>query len=126
MSRTREENALDLAHEELEHAYQDYMSTRSERTLEGMIDRALKRKLAERRLELADQLPLEQQRAQANPYTWRELSSAMQHTLDELSALTNNGMIPESLSHAADALDTALCDMQYQLHCWLGEDDGGA
>lgn len=61
-----------------------------------------------------------------SPYTWRELSSGMQHTLDELAALTDNGLVPESLAHVADALDTALCDMMYQLHCYLGEDDASA
>lgn len=60
-----------------------------------------------------------------NPNTWKELSSGMQHTLDELAALTDNGYVPECLAHVADALDTALCDMMYQLHCYLGEWERG-
>lgn len=100
----------------------------TEKTLEGMIDRVIARKLAirKRELQLANVCADNEMNAliQAHsPNTWKELSSGMQHTLDELAALTDNGYVPECLAHVADALDTALCDMQYQLDCWLGESD---
>lgn len=92
------------------------------------IVRVVARKLAIRRreLQLANVCADNEMNAliQAHsPNTWEELSSHMQHTLDELAALTDNGYVPECLAHVADALDTALCDMQYQLDCWLGGSD---
>lgn len=84
------------------------------------------RKLIARQHELALTNVCEDQEMNAliqahNPDTWKELQARASDVLNELFALNQKCVVPECLAQVMDNLDTALCDMDHELHQWLRE-----